>query len=124
MRRGPFFATIFVVQIARKGMHSESYGCRGKSPEAGNSGARPWERTVEEEDVEEKPFCRDAGSSGGDPSGRGMLALMTLVVKVGPAAATPEQMIAFTEVGTSDTAKNGSSDIVLWIRSSNGYRQG
>jgi hypothetical protein len=55
----------------------------------------------------------------------GMLVLMVLVVKVGPAAATAEQkIIAYTEVGTSDTAKNGSSDIVLWIRSSNGYRQG
>jgi hypothetical protein len=54
----------------------------------------------------------------------GMLALMTLVVKVGPAAATPQQIIAYAEVGTSDTAKNSSSDIVLWIRSSNGYRRG
>jgi hypothetical protein len=54
----------------------------------------------------------------------GMLVLMTLVVKVGPAAATAEQIIAYTEVGTWVTAKDSSSDIVLWIRSSNGYRRG
>ncbi len=53
------------------------------------------QRTVEEEDVEAKPFfVGTLAVAAGILAAGGMLVLMTLVVKAGPAAATPEQIIA------------------------------